>query len=215
MIRLERVTKYYRAVKGRHYVLRDLTEDLPTDRNIGILGRNGAGKSTLLRIIAGAEAPNRGRVRSTVRLSWPMGFGGGFQGSMSGIDNVRFISRIYGVDWREAVRYIQDFAELGDYLSMPVSTYSSGMRARLTLGMSLFVRFDCYLIDEIPGVGDSRFKRRYAQAFKELRERSTIILVSHNEVSVRKTCQVVFLLNEGRLQRYDDVDEALRLYREL
>lgn len=215
MIRLEGVTKYYRANRGRHYVLRDITEDIPTDRNVGILGRNGAGKSTLLRVIARAEAPNRGRVRSTVRLSWPMGFGGGFQGSMSGIDNVRFISRIYGVDWRAAVAYVQDFSELGDYMKMPVYTYSSGMRARLAVGMSLFVRFDCYLVDELPGVGDSRFKRRFAEAFRELRRRATLILVSHSESSIRRTCETVFLLNEGRLQRYDDVEEALRLYRAL
>lgn len=215
MIRLEGVTKYYRTTHGRHYVLRDINEDIPTDRNVGILGRNGAGKSTLLRIIARAEAPNRGRVRSTVRLSWPMGFGGGFQGSMSGIDNIRFISRIYGVDWREAVAFVQDFSELGNYMRMPVYTYSSGMRARLATGMSLFVRFECYLVDELPGVGDSRFKRRFAAAFQELRRRATLILVSHNESSIRKTCETVFLLNEGKLQRYDDVEEALRLYREL
>lgn len=215
MIQLDGITKYYRTPQGLHYVLRDVTEDIPTDRNVGILGRNGAGKSTLLRIIARAEAPNRGKVRSSARLSWPMGFKGGFQSSMTGVDNVRFISRIYGVDWREAVEYVSDFAELGKYMAMPMYTYSSGMRARIAVGMSLFVRFDCYLIDEIPGVGDSRFRRRFAEAFNELKKRSTLILVSHNEASIRKTCKVVFLLNEGGLQRYDDVDEALRLYREL
>lgn len=215
MIQLRDVTKYYRKQRGRHYVLRDLSVDIPTDRNVGILGRNGAGKSTLLRIIARAEAPNRGEIRSSARLSWPMGFSGGFLSSMTGVDNIRFISRIYGMDWREAVDFVQDFAELGDYINEPIKTYSSGMRARIATAMSLFVKFDCYLIDEIPGVGDSRFRRRFADSFNELRERSTMIMVSHNESTVRKTCEVVFLLNDGKLQRFDDVDEALRLYREL
>ncbi|WP_366553247.1 ABC transporter ATP-binding protein [Aquibaculum sediminis] len=215
MIQLQGVTKYYRTNEGRHYVFRDLTEDIPTDCNVGILGRNGAGKSTLLRILAKAEAPNRGMVRSNVRLSWPMGFSGGFQGSMSGADNIRFIARIYGVNWRDAVDFVQDFAELGDYMHMPIKTYSSGMRARLAVGMSFFVKFDCYLIDEIPGVGDSRFRRRFTQSFGELKKRSTMILISHSEATIRKICDVVFLLNDGTLERYDDVDEALRLYREM
>lgn len=215
MIRLEGVTKYYNTDKGRHYVLRDLDAEIPTDRNVGILGRNGAGKSTLLRVIARAEAPNRGKVFSSVRLSWPMGFKGGFQGNMSGVDNIRFISRIYGVDWRAAVAYVQDFSELGDYIREPIYTYSSGMRARLATGLSLFIRFDCYLVDEIPGVGDSRFKRRFAEAFRQLKERATLILISHNESSVRKTCRTVFVLRDGKLERFDDVEEGLRLYREL
>ncbi|HLS69164.1 MAG TPA: ABC transporter ATP-binding protein [Kiloniellales bacterium] len=215
MIQLRDVTKYYRKQRGRHYVLENLTTDIPTDRNVGILGRNGAGKSTLLRIIAKAEAPNRGQVRSSVRLSWPMGFSGGFLSSMSGVDNIRFISRIYDADWREAVDFVQDFAELGDYINEPIRTYSSGMRARLATAMSLFIRFDCYLIDEIPGVGDSRFRRRFTESFNELRQRSTMIMVSHNESTIRKACEVVFLLNDGKMHRFDDVDEALRLYREL
>lgn len=215
MIHLQNVTKYYRKRNGRHYVLRNQTLDIPTDRNIGILGRNGAGKSTLLRLIARAETPNQGRIYSSAKLSWPMGFSGGFLSSMSAIDNIRFISRIYGADWREAVAYVQEFAELGDYIHMPIKTFSSGMRARVAVAMSLFIKFDCYLIDEIPGVGDARFKKRFADAFNGLKRTSSIIMVSHNEKTIRKSCDLVYLLRDGEIERFDDVEEALEIYEDL
>lgn len=215
MIQLEDISKYYRKRRGLHYVLRDVNIEIPTDVNVGILGRNGAGKSTLLRMLARAEAPNRGRISSGARLSWPMGFSGGFQSSMSALDNIRFVSRIYGADWREAVDYVEDFAELGDYMYMPVKTFSSGMKARLAVAMSLFVKFDCYLIDEIPGVGDARFRKRFNKVFADIKKHSSLIMVSHSENAIKKYCDIAYILHDARLYRFDDVTEALAIYRGL
>ena len=212
MIVFNNVTKVYQTNAEPKVILNGITTVIPTDRNIGILGRNGAGKSTLLRLIARADKPTSGRIQTTGRISWPMGFGGGFQNNLSAIDNIRFIARIYGVDWRKAVDFVEDFAEFGTYLHMPVKTLSSGMRARLNLAMSLAIRFDVYLMDEIPGVGDIRFKARFREAFQALRGQASLILISHNANMIRKYCDVVYLLSEGDLTRFDDVEEGLKVH---
>lgn len=212
MISLSHVSKVYPSPLGPIRVLDDISMDIPSDRNVGILGRNGSGKSTLLRLLARAEAPSAGRIVAQVRLSWPMGFAGGFQGSLSGIDNIRFISRIHGVDWRRVVASVAEFSELGDFLRLPVNSYSSGMRARLNVGMSLAIRFDTYLIDEIPGVGDARFQRRFNEAFERIKNESSLILVSHNPEMIRKHCDLAMLVSGGKLIRFNDVEDALKVY---
>jgi capsular polysaccharide transport system ATP-binding protein len=212
MIIFENVTKAYPLTKGSNIVLDRVNLALPTDHNVGILGRNGSGKSTLIRLISGAEAPTSGRVRTQCRISWPLAFGGGFQGSLSALDNIRFVSRIYGANWQSIVKKVEDFAELGPYLKMPVRTLSSGMRTRLNLGLSLAIEFDVYLADEIPGVGDQRFKARFTEAFDKLRATAALFLVSHNARTIRKHCDTALLLNEGKLVAYEDVDKALEVY---
>lgn len=212
MIEIRNLTKIYPKVDGPLLLLDDITATLPTDRNIGILGRNGSGKSTLLRILASAEAPTAGWVSSDVRLSWPMAFSGGFQARLTAIDNIRFVSRIYGLDWRGVLEQVEEFAELGSFLRMPVSTFSSGMRARLSLALSLAIRFDVYLVDEIPGAGDARFRKRFDAAFDDLNKQSSLILVSHNGDTVRKHCDTFYLLSEGKLNYFDNADEALAAY---
>lgn len=212
MIRFHNVTKIYRTKSAPRVVLDNVTVEMPTDKNIGILGKNGAGKSTMLRLIARADYPTRGHVTTAGRISWPMAFGGGFQGNLSAIDNIRFISRIYGVDWHHAVTRVEEFAELGSYLHMPVRTFSSGMRARLNLAMSLAIDFDVYLMDEIPGVGDARFKQKFDQAFQELRSKASLILISHNPKTIQTHCDIAFLLKDGALTRYDNVMEALEVH---
>lgn len=215
MIVLDHVTKTYHTVDGPRRVLDDVSVAIPTDRNIGILGGNGSGKSTLLRIIARAEAPTRGRVYSNVRISWPMAFSGGFDGKLSALDNIRFVSRIYGADWRRVAADVEAFAELGGYLRMPVRTFSSGMRARLSVALSLAIRFDVYLIDEIPGVGDARFQKRFGRAFAALREQACMILVSHRVQSINRFCDMAYLLRDGRLRAFDDVPSAIEAYQAL
>ncbi len=212
MIALENVTKVYKTVDGPKIVLNDVSLKIPTDRNVGILGLNGAGKSTLMRLIARAETPTRGNIRTRGRVSWPLAFSGGFQGSLSAIDNIRFVSRIYGVDWRETLEYVEEFAELGTYLKMPIKTYSAGMRARLNLGLSLAIKFDVYLVDEIPGVGDVRFKARFQSAFDKLSQEACLFLTSHNSASIRKHCDRALLLVHGKLTAFNNVDEALDAY---
>jgi len=215
MIALEQVSKRYRARGEWRHVLREVSAVFPTGRSVGILGRNGTGKSTLMRLIAGAERPDAGVIRRDVRVSWPMGFSGGFQGSLTGRDNARFVARIYRAETASVEDYVARFAELGPYFDMPVSTYSAGMRARLALGLSFAVDFDVYLVDELPGVGDARFAKRYAEEMAARRSRSDLILVSHQAASIRAQCDMAAVLHDGTLTFFEDVGAAIRLYSKL
>jgi capsular polysaccharide transport system ATP-binding protein len=176
MIQLSNVFKFYKTQNHTKIVLDHVSTVFESGCSYGLLGVNGAGKSTTLRLIAGTELPNAGKVRRSVRVSWPLGFAGGFHPLMSGRDNVRFVARIYGQNIREVLDFVEDFSELGDYLDAPIRTYSSGMTARLAFGLSMAVEFDCYLIDEITAVGDARFQGRCAQAFVRRRENADLIV---------------------------------------
>lgn len=213
MIRLEGVTKIYKTKDHRKVVLDDVTYTFDTRYSYGIFGSNGAGKSTLLRLIAGTELPNRGKVTRDLRVSWPLGFGGGFHPDMTGRENVKFISRIYGADTRRVIDFVDYFAELGNYFDIPVKTYSSGMQARLAFGLSMAVDFECYLVDEITAVGDSRFALRARQAFEEKRDRSTMIMVSHDIGTVKAYCDRGLVLYRGKLMAFGDIDDAIEFYR--
>ena len=205
------VHKSYPIRGGRRVILRGAYGRIARGEKVGILGRNGSGKSTLVRILGGVEAPSRGRIQSSMTLSWPIGMMAGFQSSLSGADNARFIARIYGRNSEAVVESVADFSELGEYLRMPVMTYSSGMRSRLALAVSLAVDFDCYLVDEALAVGDTRFGR----AFAEKIERSGLILVSHSPALVRRLCTRAAVLDQGILTFYEDLDEALATYNAL
>jgi capsular polysaccharide transport system ATP-binding protein len=211
---LHRVSKGYRTVSGRRVILENQSIALPAWRHIGVLGRNGAGKSTLLRLIGGVERPDSGRIVRGVRVSWPLGFSGGFHPEMTAVENLRFICRVYGVDHRWVFEYVSDFSELGEYLHMPVKTYSSGMRAKLAFGLSLAINFDCFLIDEITAVGDAWFRKKAEAAFAERRKTSGLIMVSHSPNTIRKFCDMGLVLRGGRLELYDDLSEAVKRYSE-
>jgi capsular polysaccharide transport system ATP-binding protein len=214
MIALDRVCKTYRTRQGgRQIILDAVSAAFPDGHNVGILGANGAGKSTLIRLFAGSEMPDRGRIRRNGRISFPLGYGGTFHGSLSGRENVAFIARIYGANLSQAIDYVADFAELGAYFDMPVNTYSAGMRARLAFGACLAIDFDTYLIDEVTEVGDERFRRKCALAFRERMQRSDIILVTHNSRTIRQYCDRGAILADGELRLYDDVTGALADYR--
>jgi capsular polysaccharide transport system ATP-binding protein len=212
MIRLAGITKAYATAAGPSPVLRGVDLQLAMGESIGILGRNGAGKSTLIRIIGGAEQPDSGTVERHMSVSWPLAFAGGFQGALTGLDNLRFICRVYGVDADAWVPYVQEFTELGIYLREPVRTYSAGMRARLAFAASMVVDFDCYLIDEIVAVGDSRFQAKcHEELFVKRADRARII-VSHDPGYVRSHCQRAAVLIDGRLRHFDDVEAAYEFY---
>lgn len=215
MIMLERVSKVYRTRTGRKAVLRDVNAVFEPGHNFGILGINGAGKSTLIRLLAGSEAPDRGVISRYARVSFPLGFGGTFHGALSGRENVAFIARIYGAGIRPTIDYVEAFSELGDYIRMPVNTYSAGMRARLAFGICLAIDFDVYLIDEVTEIGDQRFRRKCADAFRERMLRSDIILVTHNPQTMRQYCDRGAVLANGDLTLYDDVGTALGRYHRL
>lgn len=206
------MSKTYQTRDGPRTVLRNLNLQIDKGERIGILGRNGAGKSTLIRLISGAELPTQGQIQRDISISWPLAFGGAFQGSLSGLDNVRFICRVYGIPISPAVRFVETFSELGNYLREPVKKYSSGMRARLAFAISMAVEFDCFLIDEIIAVGDSRFHEKcHTELFEKRRDRAMII-VSHSADYIRAHCQHAAVLADGQLYRFDQVDEALDFY---
>jgi capsular polysaccharide transport system ATP-binding protein len=212
VIALENVSKVYPTLSGINVVLDDVSFTFPPRTNIGILGKNGAGKSTLLRIIAGTEQPDTGKVRRLGAVSWPIGFSGGFNASLSGEENCRFVARIYGAEIDEVVGFTMEFAELGEYFQMPVRTYSSGMRARLAFGLSMAIEFDAYLVDEVTAVGDASFQEKCRKEFEARRSRSSVIIVSHNLRTVRDYCEHCAVLKGGKLLGFDSVEAARSAY---
>lgn len=212
MIELQNVTKLYETPKGPNVVLNNVSLTFPPLTSIGILGRNGAGKSTLLRLLSGVELPDGGRVNRNARLSWPIGFSGGFNGSLSAEEGCRFVARIYGEDPDRVVGFTQEFADLGEYFYMPVKTYSSGMKAKVAFGLSMAIDFDYYLVDEVTAVGDSHFREKCHAAFQARRERSAVIMVSHSMATIREYCSTCAVLNKGSLQLYDSIEEATSVY---
>lgn len=215
MIHFQNVTKSY-AMRGgaRRRVLSDLTLSLP-HRNIGVLGRNGAGKSTLLQLIAGIVDPDRGNVRRDVRVSWPIGFRGSFHGMLTGVENIRFVARVYGVDENEVIERVAAFADLGPFINEPIRTYSSGMGARLAFGLSLALRFDTYLVDELLSVGDASFQKKSKKAFNDLMSQSRMIMVSHSMNALKEYCDCGLVVSDGTAVFYEDLDEAVEVYRTL
>lgn len=215
MIELRHLTKSYPTPHGRRYVFRDLNFTFPEGANIGLIGPNGAGKSTLMRLIGGIDAPDSGAVVTDARISWPVGLSGGFQGSLTGRDNVQFVCRLYGASgqaMREKVHFVQEFAEIGEYFDLPVKSYSSGMRSRLAFGLSMAFDFDYYLIDEVMAVGDAQFKRKSQDVFKSKLERSRLILVSHSMRDIAQHCHVVVLVRQGQATLYTDVQAGIAAY---
>ncbi len=215
MIRFENVTKVYKTDGHRRTILEQASFTLKPGISYGILGINGAGKSTTMRLIAGTEEPTKGRVKRGLRVSWPLGFGGGFHPQMTGRDNVKFIARIYGEDPKRVLDFVEDFSELGSYLDVPIRTYSSGMGARLAFGMSMAIPFDCYLIDEVTSVGDGRFARRCEEVFSKRRQHADVIMISHSMEVIRAWCTQGIVLLNGRAIVYEDVNDAIEVYHRL
>ena len=213
MIRFEHLSKSFWVNGYRKVVIDDLNLELPTGTSLALLGRNGAGKSTLLQMIAGTMRPDSGSITSDGTISWPVGFGGSFHGELTGKQNVRFLARIYGVDTDSLIDYVEDFAELGEHFNMPVRSYSQGMRSRLTFGTSMGIRFDTYLVDEVTAVGDAKFRQKSRAVFQERMQTSSAILVSHDMPQVRNFCNAGIVLENGRMQYFDDLDEAIALHR--
>ncbi len=212
MIEVDHVSKQYQTSRGWKTVLDDIHFSMQKGDKIGILGRNGAGKSTLIRLMSGVEMPTSGEIRRGMNISWPLAFSGAFQGSLTGMDNLRFICRIYDVDLDYVHNFTQEFSELGESLYEPVKRYSSGMKARLAFALSLAVEFDCYLIDEVIAVGDSRFAAKCRYELFERRKDRSIILVSHSHSAMKEYCNNAMVLDQGKLYQFDTMDEAYQYY---
>jgi capsular polysaccharide transport system ATP-binding protein len=212
MLKIENLTKTYRTQHGEVTVLDRINLTIQPGEKIGILGLNGSGKSTLIRLIGGVELPTSGVIHRDMSISWPLAFQGGFQVSLTGLDNLRFICRIYNTPIAEAQAFVEDFSELGDYLKEPVKTYSAGMFARLSFAISMAIDFDCYLIDEVLTVGDRRFQERCNYELFDKRSDRSMIIVSHVAEVIKSHCDSIFVLKNSQMKRFDDVDEAYIYY---
>ncbi len=209
-LRVQDLTQTYPT--GHDAVFRDLNFDLERDGRLAILGRNGQGKSTLIKLLGGVLRPSGGSINWTMTSSWPIGFAGGFQGSGTGIDNMRFLSRLYRRDYREIHDRVDDFAELGSALKLPVKHYSSGMRARLAFGLSLAIEFDCYLIDELVAVGDARFQEKCQRELFQHRANRAFMMASHDTNLIAQYCTRALIIESGKAKLFDDIEEAVDIY---
>jgi capsular polysaccharide transport system ATP-binding protein len=209
MIEFRDVSKAYLTPTRRKVVLDRLSLTLPAGSKVGVLGRNGAGKSTLLGMIAGIVQPDAGEIRRDASISWPLGLGGSFNPQLTGAQNVRFVARIYGMDTDAMVAFVEDFAELGDFMDMPVRAYSSGMKARLGFGMSMAVAFDWYLVDELTAVGDARFKKKSLAMFRSRLKDAGLLMVSHSINTIRTYCTSGLVLEGGHASFFPDVADAV------
>jgi capsular polysaccharide transport system ATP-binding protein len=212
VIVLRNVIKRYKSRTGVHTVLDGVSATVKPGERLGILGKNGSGKSTLIRLISGQEYPDAGVIERKMRVSWPLAFSGGFQGSLTGFDNLRFIARIYDVDHETIRGFVEEFAELGVYFFEPVKTYSSGMQARLAFALSLAIEFDCYLIDEIIAVGDARFHEKCVHELFEKRKDRAFVSVSHDPNFIKSYCTRAAVLDDGVLTCFDSVTAAYEHY---
>jgi capsular polysaccharide transport system ATP-binding protein len=209
MIEFRDVSKHYLTPRGRKVILDGLTLTLPRGAKVGVLGRNGAGKTTLIGMISGIVRADGGEIRRAGDISWPLGFAGSFAGDLSGAQNIRFVARIYGIDTDALVDYVQDFAELGDFIDMPVRSYSSGMKARLAFGLSMGVHFDWYLVDEITAVGDSAFRKKSLEVFRHRLRDAGMLMVSHSPRTILDYCDSGLVLENGRATYFENVKEAI------
>ncbi len=218
MIELQNVNKFFVTKAGKKYILKDATFSIPSEKNIGILGRNGTGKSTIMKMLGQIEFPNSGKIVSNKTFSWVMGVGGGFQGNMTGRANVKFVCRIYGKSKEEiekSINFVKEFSELGDYFDMPIRTYSSGMKSRLTFGLSLAFDFDYLLIDETLSVGDARFRKKSKEALMKKIESCNVLLVSHDMKTLEDICDVGIVVDGGKMQYYENIKDAIAKYAEI
>ena len=210
----EKVSKSYRVRNTFKFVANSISVNIDPSASIALLGKNGAGKSTLLRMISGEIKPDSGRIISQHKISWPVGFAGSFHKDLTGLQNTRFIARVYGVDTYSLEKFVQEFSELGDHFYMPFRSYSSGMRSRLAFGVSMGIDFDTYLIDEVTSVGDASFRQKSSALLKKRIETSGAIIVSHSLGILKELCTISAVLENGKLIVFDTVDEGVQYYNE-
>jgi capsular polysaccharide transport system ATP-binding protein len=216
MITVKNLTKSYTYQGKKVTVLKNLNFTIESGESIAVLGANGAGKSTLLRLLGGIDLPDSGTIETDASISWPVGIAGGFQGSLTGRENVTFVSRIYAEksEIPRKIRYVEEFAELGPYFDRPFKTYSSGMRSRVSFGLSMAFDFDVYLIDEITAAGDQRFREKSKRILMDRKKRSDFLMVDHNLWGLKLHCDRAFILENGCIEEFADLDEAVAVHTE-
>lgn len=216
MIELKNITKSYQLHNHtKHIVLDDISYIFKEGVNTGILGLNGSGKSTLLKILCGAAFPDKGSVIRKSSISWPVAFGGCIVGSMTGYQNLRFISRIYKSNFKKDKSFVEEFTELGDYLNEPVKCYSSGMKSKLAFALSMAIGFDFYLVDEAFSVGDTSFRQKSVNLFKQKAKEATLIVVSHSISNIKEVCSKALVLENSKLIEHSSLSESIAHYQKL
>lgn len=209
MVRLEAINKRFRYRGVMNYVARDVSFEIRRGRAVGLVGRNGAGKSTMMQMIAGSILPDTGQIHIEGSVSWPVGFQGSFHKDLTGMQNAKFLARVYGVDTEEFLDFVQEFSELGAQFHQPFRMYSSGMRSRLGFACSMGIHFDTYLIDEVTSVGDGAFRAKSEAVFKDRLRHSGALFVSHSPGEVARLCDSVVVLENGIASHYHDVAKGL------
>ena len=214
MIEFAHVSKHFTSRQGEKRVLEDVSFHLAREENVAVVGANGAGKSTLIGLMSGVTRPNSGTILRNGRFSWPMAFAGGFHPMLTGRQNAKFVARIYREDPLQLVEEVEEFSELGRSFDLPINTYSQGMKARLAFGVSISIKFDCYLVDEIIGVGDTRFRNKCRAAFQDRLKESSVIMASHSESGLREFCQSAIHVIDGSVTYFPNLDDCLALHNE-
>jgi len=212
MIEIENLTKEYKTRSGKRRVLDNISLQIKPGEKVGILGRNGSGKSTLIKLIGGSEAPTSGVIKRNMTVSWSVGINGGLQNTLTGMDNLKFICRIYNKSYDDKISFVKEVTELGKYLFEPVANYSSGMKAKLGLAISMVLDFDCYLVDESLSVGDKNFQEKYKSQLENKRKDKSMILVSHLENHIKQHCSTIYVLHNGKLKYFPDASAAYEYY---
>jgi len=216
ILELKNISKSFTIKGKKNIILNEFDLTLQKNDSLGVVGRNGAGKSTFLGLVSGIIYPDTGTIKRFGSISWPIGRINCFQGSLTGKQNCYFICKIYyGEDKdkiKKTLQKIESFADIGSFFDKPVKSYSAGMRSRLIFGVSLFIKFDIYLIDEITAAGDQQFRKKAYQAFLELKESSTIIMVSHNLNEIKKSCNKLIWIKDGNPVFYNNVEKGINDY---
>lgn len=213
MLEFRNVSKSFWTGTQRKVILANASFRVELGRSLGILAPNGTGKTTLINMMAGLEKPDEGQILRSCRISFPLGFMGGVVSKHSGRDNARAIARLYGLDPDYVAAFSEWLSAIDEYFYMPVSTYSSGMRARFSFSLLLALDFDIYLIDEgMPAATDAEFNRKAGEILRQRLERTTIVIVSHDPATLAKYASEAAVLRDGRLYHFDTLEEAKQLY---
>ena len=200
------------------WALRDVSFRLNKGDRLGILGLNGAGKSTLLKVIAGVYRPTSGSVTHTGVIAPMLELGAGFDPQYTGAENIYLYGSILGYSKKfldEKFDEIVDFAELREFINVPLKNYSSGMKSRLGFSVATLADPDILILDEVLSVGDAKFKKKSERKIMEMFERGvTVLFVSHSLKEVERLCNKAIILEKGQVVASGDIDEVAAIYEE-